>query len=391
MNIMDEIEESCNKTAFPDVRCPFGCTTFKDKEYIGYISLQHFLNNLFPSFTFFNADYRKHLNGARSDWLDEEEHNCFIIKPSIYLSSQRGPLIVTCSDHNKGSQLQYVHPPTNPATGSFPLKYSNRLAPAVIQSKVAHPMKAKYSVHTYCIVAEDVGYAGASSQRKGLKRKWDVHAEDTMPSAEGLTAKNRSDVAQLLDDLVATGEIKESIKNTIVSNPCPSDAVVQQALNSATNVPFNIAMGMKRQAENNANNKFYHAFFAQINTDFGCQPPSVPTNIEPLLWFLLCNMVLNPEYCSLVNENAASDTALCEHVSKLASSCFNHNPTIRPSQRTKTEVFLTQFLGTFHDAYLVEKVTKLLVSCTPQVPIVDVLSRNDVQGFQQIVPAVVFK
>ena len=69
-------------------------------------------------------------------------------------------------------------------------------------------MKAKYSFHTYSIV-EDVVY-GASSQRIGLKKKWDVNAEGTIPNAEASTANNRSDVKQLLDDVVATAEIFET-------------------------------------------------------------------------------------------------------------------------------------------------------------------------------------
>ena len=391
-NIGDEIEDFYNKTAFPDVRCPFGCTTFKDLEYNGHISMQHFINGVFPSFTFFNADFRQYLSGVRPDWLDEENHNGFVIKPSLYLSRHHGLLVVTCKDHNGGSHLQYVHPPKNPATGIFPPKHPDRLAPAVVQSNVARPLKANYSVHTYSIVAENIGYTGASSQRIGLKRKWDVNAEDTMPSAEALSANNRCDVKQLLDDLVATGEISQTIKENILSNPCPSDAEVQEALNSSTNIPLKVAMKMKRQIENHPNNKLYHAFFAQTRTDHGCQPPSVPTNLESSLWFILSCMAINSDFCTLVNDNAVSGNVISEHVSKLAANCFNSNPTTRHSQRTKSEQFLLEFLLTSQGANIEERATKWFQTITPDVHMVDVSSRNDVGiAIQQDASAIVFK
>ena len=89
--------------------------------------------------------------GARDDYLfvnheTKEPKRATILdgfrplRAALYMSS-RGPVVVTCPDHDGGSDLKYIHPCVNPLTGILPGLHSDRLAPAVVRPHVVHPYK----------------------------------------------------------------------------------------------------------------------------------------------------------------------------------------------------------------------------------------------------------
>jgi hypothetical protein len=62
------------------------------------------------------------------------------IMASIAFSVDGRPSILTCEDHNKGTSLDYLHPPRNPY-GFLLAKNGDQLAPAVVVPRTLKPMK----------------------------------------------------------------------------------------------------------------------------------------------------------------------------------------------------------------------------------------------------------
>ena len=114
-------------------------------------------------FTSFKADSKKFLKGAREDFLKPLELlEKFKSSPCV-LVSEKGLLLVTCSDHKNGVLLKYVHVPTNPVAANISPKFSDRLALMLSSVRTVRPLKigAKNATFTMCRV--DSGHIGGVS------------------------------------------------------------------------------------------------------------------------------------------------------------------------------------------------------------------------------------
>ena len=85
---------------------------------------------------------------ARDDYAhDDKDQDCLLlnpnwkVKPSIAFVNGIGPVVLTCSDHNKGNTSLMIHPCRQPSH-ILPAELSDQLCHAVIKPRCIKPMKA---------------------------------------------------------------------------------------------------------------------------------------------------------------------------------------------------------------------------------------------------------
>ena len=116
--LLSRIASSCNTHLLPKILCPWGCSEFNHKA--GYLDFdivwQRYLQKCIivtinPSFNII------FVQSARDDYIRfNNEYECWLlnpkwkVKPSISFLDGKGPCIMTCRDHDKGTKKLMVHP-----------------------------------------------------------------------------------------------------------------------------------------------------------------------------------------------------------------------------------------------------------------------------------------
>ena len=112
-----EMAEALDLEPYPNIRCPFGCWTFIEDP--GYIPAQHFINLIDKTFSSFQASAFKKLRGARLDFL--RPLMCletFLVAATVRLHKKEGLVVQTCSAHDRGCAVQFLHPPQASGAGT---------------------------------------------------------------------------------------------------------------------------------------------------------------------------------------------------------------------------------------------------------------------------------
>ena len=105
-----EMAEALDLEPYPNIRCPFGCWTFIEDP--GYIPAQHFIYLVDRTFKSFQASAFKKLRGARVDFLRPLMClDTFLVAATVRLHEKEGLVLQTCSAHDRGCALHFLHPP----------------------------------------------------------------------------------------------------------------------------------------------------------------------------------------------------------------------------------------------------------------------------------------
>jgi hypothetical protein len=99
--------------------------------------------------------------------------------PSIVFDIDKGPSVIVCQNHKGGSRLDYIHVPVHPCT-TLPAKLSDQLLPAVMQSRVIHPMRVKNYSISFQMHEMRGSFAGLDTLSLGSNRRFDFHSLITM-------------------------------------------------------------------------------------------------------------------------------------------------------------------------------------------------------------------
>ena len=114
---LPNIAQCCNKHLMPIVLCPWGCTTYIHKH--GSIPFCTLLQKymLKTQFGVTNKDEMKFIFTARDDYIRESVSNYdnlllnhdWKVMPTIIIDPVKGPVCLTCPDHEKGSVKYMMH------------------------------------------------------------------------------------------------------------------------------------------------------------------------------------------------------------------------------------------------------------------------------------------
>ena len=307
---------------FPNVRCPAGCFEFVEKA--NGICFAHFLNYLYPTFTSFNANSKKFLNGARDDFLEPVTLlQKFKISPCI-INNEKGLQLVTCSDHSKGVPLKYVHVPTNPVSANISPKFADRLAPMVSSVRTFRPLKIGSKSCTFTMCRVDSGrVSGVSSTVLHKYRYFEAPYNNLLIKLEKLLINFRGDIKDVIRTCCKNEELSESAaEHYLNSLPPVTSALVEKHCSNAVVFDMNTLMRMKdfvescpddivRQEDLKIPLVLGHKF-----DDYGQEPPCFPkafiddTNIFPFVAAFSTNSSLFHKLVSSATDDEHSQVVL---------------------------------------------------------------------------------
>jgi hypothetical protein len=154
--LLSRLASASNKFLRPSIKCPWGCSEFQHK--VGYLPLDIMFQRLLQKtvikvYTKSRSSFEKRVISIREDYICDEtdEQDCWFfnpewqILPSVSFVTGRGPVILTCNEHNNGTNLFMIHPCR--WQHNLSSKQPDQLCQAVIQPRIIKPIKAsKYSI-----------------------------------------------------------------------------------------------------------------------------------------------------------------------------------------------------------------------------------------------------
>ena len=209
---LGDLMHHVNHYLFPTIMCPWGCSEFPHKVELLPMDLVFFryLGPGVPMITK-GANRTLRLKGARDDYVDVSRevlllmNRAWRVMPSIAFDDVNGPSVLVCQNHKGGSNLDYIHVPSHPVT-SLPARFSDQLAPAVMQSRVIQPMRAKSYSMSFQMHEMRGSFAGLDTMSLGRYRRFDFRSLLTLET-ESVALRCRKDVKGLLMRLHDSGKI----------------------------------------------------------------------------------------------------------------------------------------------------------------------------------------
>ena len=292
-----EMAEALDLEPYPNIRCPFGCWTFIEDP--GYIPAQHFINLIDKTFSSFQASAFKKLRGARLDFL--RPLMCletFLVAATVRLHKKEGLVVQTCSAHDRGCALQFLHPPRHPELGRIPTLFEERLAIASPSLSCVSGLKANYASHTYQLFRSVGSYSGMSTVSLRRKRRWNI-TSNRLFQAEGTAMFFRSDIPILIRQWVAQGKLIEDVA-TDLSQYQPKKEKMTEHVGVDLDTCIRLTNVIdKNEQELLSNVKFLQCYaLAQPNNEHGCSPPPLINDTGDTLWFLQAACCISPILCS---------------------------------------------------------------------------------------------
>ena len=294
-----EMAEALDLEPYPDIRCPFGCWTFIEDA--GYIPAQHFINLIDRTFRSFQASAFKKLRGARLDFLRPLMClNTFLVAATVRLHEKEGLVVQTCSAHDRGCALQFLHPPGTRSWDEFQLCLRKPLAIASPSLSCVSTLRANYANHPYQLFRSVGSYSGMSTVSLRRKRRWNI-TSNRLFQAEGTALFFRSDIPILIRQWVVQGKLIEDVA-TDLSQYQPKKEKMPEHVGVDLDTCIRLTKVMdKNEQELLSNVKFLQCYaLAQPNNEHGCSPPPLNNDTGDTLWFLQAAFCMSPILCSVM-------------------------------------------------------------------------------------------
>ena len=252
--LLPRLASSCNKHLMPNIMCPWGCSEFNHK--CGHISMdivfQRYLQRCLLKLIEKPAAF-KYIISARDDYLraegDEDQwlfNPNWKVQPSIAFVDGC-PRVLTCNNHNKGSNLFMIHPCR--WKHNLPTERSDQLCHAVVKCRTIRPVQAStysigFQMHTQKGTFNGLDTCNVTSSGqfdKCLLLLFQAQARSIM---------NRPDINTLLHQLTNNGIVTNWTANGIREHATSYSNNIDYDLYSigATYVPLESAMMLQREA-----------------------------------------------------------------------------------------------------------------------------------------------
>ena len=191
----------------PNVLCPWGCLEYTTKG--GSLPFDAVIARFFPrmasaAHTFSTQSTLDKLDSARDDFWDggicHLMNDSWEVKPSIRFDESRGPIFLSCADHNGGTREKYFHLPRQPF--GIPASRGDSLSHVTLQARTIKPMKRRKFSTGYQLNECRGTYGGIHTCTVSERRSFDFLSTVTelhMSSA----LKGRADIPGLLSQLVS--------------------------------------------------------------------------------------------------------------------------------------------------------------------------------------------
>ena len=215
--LLSEMVKKINEEYFPCVKCPVGCEEFLDE--CGKIEFQHYIGRILPSFNHFGCQPNEYLLGIRpdyelTDYIFPNDPTAPMKKPTMLISND-GVFLLTCRDHNKKINKQYLHLPKHPAGRIFnPLP--DRFAPAVLSTRTMKPFRENFSSASYKMVRLQASFAGINTCYLTETRSFDKMCDEAAEH-ESFYLHTRNDTQTIVRKLMQDGSISSSFGHCLLN------------------------------------------------------------------------------------------------------------------------------------------------------------------------------
>ena len=264
---LNKIADVCNKLLIPTVLCPWGCSEFLHK--VGYISIQLIFQKHFQKciVTKLKPYKLSTVESSRNDFL-REEHATWLfnpkwrVTPSIAFVNNE-PVFLTCKSHDNGTKKLHVH--CCRWENNLSSLLSDQLCHAVVNPRTVKNTQVGYNSITYQMVEQRFSWNGPDTINISSVGKTN-HNSLLLYQAEARSIANRSDMKSLLKRSVDDGKMSNFHANGIeeYSEYYSRNKDYEKYKFGATYVPFEIALGLKKEARN-------HECFVTIDDDMNEQ------------------------------------------------------------------------------------------------------------------------
>ena len=254
-NVLPNIAKCCNKHLLPTVLCPWGCTEYLHKH--GCIDLCSVIQKCLPKVqlcTTTRENFKK-ISTSRDDYIrlqssDYEEwllNPDWKVMPTIVIDIEKGPMSLTCKDHNKGNAKYMLHTCRQP-DHIIPAMRPDQLAPCVNRPRTVKPVKKSKFSTTYQMHEQKGSFNGIDTCSVTFFGKFDF--QSTLSAVSDARAlSQRPDINSHLTTLV---------KEKIISSDTASSRIAEAELisrtidyepyyNASTFVPLEKALSMQQE------------------------------------------------------------------------------------------------------------------------------------------------
>lgn len=257
-NTLPNLRDACNKYLIPRILCPYGCSAFIHR--CGKISIDLIFQRYLPKVQFnkyiSNKKYLSHVESTRDDFLRPNDdydkwllNEKWMILPSISFINNV-PYVLTCDDHDKGSNMHMIHPPRVPLH-NLPSKYSDQLCHCCIRSRTIKPMKSSHFSTGYQMHEQRGCFNGVDTCNLTSYRNFDFRSK-LLRDNEARSITNRPDINALLSSMVEEKSISQVLANDKRSfaSSVLENLDYDQYTDGATYVPLEYTIIMKRDLLN---------------------------------------------------------------------------------------------------------------------------------------------
>lgn len=260
---LTNLSVACNKYLQPTIKCPFGCSEFIHRHgQIPYdIICQRFLQKCsIKTLTKKKQQKEKMVLSAREDFLvyDEEIEKWLMnpdwkVMPSISLVEGKGPCVLTCREHDGGTNKFMIH--QCKWKHNLPARRSDQLAQVVINPRQLKPIKASKYSHAFQMYQQTGSFNGIDTCTNTTYGKFDK-CSLLEKEAEARSLYNRHDVnshlSRLVEEDVVSDIVAQSKRQYAYEYGKKED--FRKYNYGATYVPLEAAIILQREM-NNSNTK----------------------------------------------------------------------------------------------------------------------------------------
>ena len=254
-NVLPDTAKCCNKHLLPTILCPWGCTEYIHKH--GSIDFSTVLQKCMPKVQLCTTTRESYKNivSARDDYIRTtySDYDVWLLNPdwkvmpSIVIDIQKGPVSLTCHDHDKGSSKYMIHTCRQP-NHIIPALRPDQLAPCVNRPRTVKPVKKSKFSTTYQMHEQKGSFNGIDTCSVTLFGKFDFQSTlSAMNDARALS--QRPDIHAHLNTLV-----KEKIISSTVASGRVDDAEFRSRdidfepyYNASTYIPLDITLSMQKE------------------------------------------------------------------------------------------------------------------------------------------------
>ena len=217
---LSKLKSTTNKHLMPIVKCPWGCSEFMHK--VGYLPIdivyQRYIQKCsIKMITKSDLNLNENIISAREDYIYGDDTTNLILfnpesknLPSIAFVNGRGPLVLTCAEHDNGTKERYIH--TCSWQHNLSSKYPDQLCQAVVNPRLLKPVKASKYSNSFQLFHQTGSFNGIDTCTATSFGKFDFRSKLSM-EAEARSISNRPDSNAHLSKLRQDGIISEYVES----------------------------------------------------------------------------------------------------------------------------------------------------------------------------------